>query len=148
MHVIKKYQVELVRESSKKYEVDRKVNSPEKAYQAFEVIFNLSSRPAESFVLLGLDAKLGIVGAFEVSTGAINYAVADARAIFQRLFLCNAHSFMVAHNHPSGDCQPSMEDNRLTLNLKGAGKLLGIELREHIVIGDDSYYSYAEEGRL
>lgn len=148
MHVIKKYQVELVKESSKKYEVDRKVNNPEKAYQAFEAIFNLSSRPAESIVLLALDTKLGIVGAFEVSTGAINYTVADARGIFQRLLLCNAHSFMIAHNHPSGDCQPSMEDNRLTLNLKGAGKLLGIELREHIVIGDDSYYSYAEEGKL
>lgn len=148
MHVIKKYQVELVKESSKKYEVDRKVNSPEKAYQAFEAIFNLSSRPAESVVLLGLDTKLGIVGAFEVSTGAINYSIFEARGIFQRLLLCNAHSFMVAHNHPSGDCTPSYEDNVLTEKLKQAGKLLGIELREHIVIGDNSYYSYAKEGKL
>lgn len=148
MHVIKKYQVELVRESSKKYDIDKKANCPEKAYRAFESIFHLSSRPAESVVLLGLDTKLGIVGAFEVSTGAINYSIFEARGIFQRLLLCNAHSFMVAHNHPSGDCTPSYEDNVLTEKLKQAGKLLGIELIEHIVIGDDSYYSYAKEGKL
>ena len=98
--------------------------------------------------MLALDAKLEAVGAFEISNGTIDRTVFDARAIFQRLFLCNAHSFMVAHNHPSGNCSPSPQDNILTMNLKNAGELLGVELKEHIIIGDDSYYSYAEEGKL
>jgi DNA repair protein RadC len=64
------------------------------------------------------------------------------------LVLLNAASFISVHNHPSGDPQPSIADRELTERLIDAGKLMGIRLKDHVVIGEDAFFSFAEEGIL
>ena len=70
------------------------------------------------------------------------------RELFQKLILVNAAGFVFAHNHPSGDPTPSKEDADLTEKIKQAGKVLDVQLFDHIVIGDRIYYSFAEEKKI
>ena len=70
------------------------------------------------------------------------------RSLFSRAMLCNANSIIVAHNHPSGVVKPSGEDINLTRRIKEAGEILDIKLQDHIIIGEDDYYSFINEGRL
>ena len=66
----------------------------------------------------------------------------------QRALLCNASRIMVAHNHPSGDSSPSREDKKSTMKIKEACDLMGISLLDHIIIGEDEYFSFKAEGLL
>lgn len=105
-------------------------------------------RAAEEYVYcFALDTKCHIMGAFEVSHGTVNQSLISAREIFQKLLLLNAVSFIVVHNHPSGDPTPSREDDAVTKTLRNAGNLLGVSLVDHIVIGTGNYYSFNQEGR-
>ena len=70
------------------------------------------------------------------------------RSIFSRAILCNANSIIVAHNHPSGIVKPSHEDISITRRIKEASEILDIKLIDHIIIGEDSYYSFKNEGLL
>src|SRR5215471_3715346 len=68
--------------------------------------------------------------------------------VFKPAILSNASSVILSHNHPSGDPHPSQEDRALTVRLRQAGKLLGVEVLDHIIVGDGRYYSFADEGLL
>lgn len=97
--------------------------------------------------LLGLNTRLLVVGLFEVSHGTLNRALVFPREIFIRLLLCGATSFIIIHNHPSGNCLPSEDDNQLTQRLSDCGRMLGITLTDHVVIGN-GIFSYAEHKLL
>jgi DNA repair protein RadC len=71
-----------------------------------------------------------------------------ARVIFATALKATATSLIVAHNHPSGNTRPSSEDIRLTKKLKEAGKLLEIEVHDHLIVSESNYYSMAEEGLM
>lgn len=149
MKIVKKWEVKLVRESSKKYEIDGlRVTSPMEAARIVDRVFELTEEPREKFVMLAFDTKLNVVGAFEVFSGSVNASLVHPREVFQRLLLVNATSFIVAHNHPSGDPTPSREDIEVTRRLNEAGKTMGIELIDHMIIGDDAkrYVSLKEKG--
>ena len=66
----------------------------------------------------------------------------------QRALLCNASRIMIAHNHPSGNSEPSREDKKTTENIRKACDLIGIPLLDHIIIGEDEYFSFKGEGLL
>ena len=74
--------------------------------------------------------------------------VVDVRVIFQVAIKANTTSIMLAHNHPSGNLQPSEADKRITEQVKEAGKLLDIPLLDHIILTSESYFSLADEGLL
>ena len=80
--------------------------------------------------------------------GTINTSLVHPREVFKRALLNNASNIMVAHNHPSGDPNPSKEDIQITERLKEAGNLLGINLLDHIIVGEDKYISLKEKGVL
>lgn len=80
--------------------------------------------------------------------GTLTNVLMDFRQIFKKGFECNAYKFVVLHNHPSGDPGPSSTDIDLTEQLSRAGYLLRLPLADHIIIGDRSYYSFAEDGRI
>jgi len=138
---ITKYRLELIKESSKLYEVEKKVSSPSDVYNQLESIFNLSKQAEEVLVMLVLDTKNKIIGAFEVSRGSLNSSIVHPREVFKRALLINGASIILGHNHPSGDTKPSKEDIEVTLRLKEGGRILGIEILDHVIVGDRGYTS-------
>ncbi|MGG1673975.1 JAB domain-containing protein [Paenibacillus sp. NRS-1783] len=97
--------------------------------------------------ILWLNTKNVIVGAELVSIGSLNASIVHPREVFKSGILHNASSFIVFHNHPSGDTRPSEEDINVTNRLSAAGELIGIELIDHIILGED-YKSLKEEGHI
>ena len=149
MKRVTKYDVRLVKESSSLYDYDqKKLNNPYAVSKLLNEIFDMENLCEEHFVMLALDSKLRVVGAFDIHTGTINSSLVSMRSLFSRAMLCNANSIIVAHNHPSGVVKPSGEDINLTRRIKEAGEILDIKLQDHIIIGEDSYYSFKNEGNL
>ena len=100
----------------------------------------------EQFLICGLDAKHGLIGINIVSTGSLTLAIVHPREVFKPLILMNAGAWLCAHNHPSGDTTPSPEDRVLTKRLRDAGELFGIPLLDHLILADERYYSFADQG--
>lgn len=104
----------------------------------------------EHFVAVWLDRRLRPIGAPEVlSIGSDRMTVVDPRYILRRALLANATAMIVAHNHPSGDVSPSSEDYACTSKLKAACDVVGVQLLDHLIHGDDGdWFSFQETGRL
>ena len=100
----------------------------------------------EQFLVCGLDAKHSIIGVNIVSIGSLTLAIVHPREVFKPLILMNAVAWICAHNHPSGDVTPSEEDRVLTSRLKQGTDLLGIRLLVHLILTDEHYYSFADQG--
>ena len=145
---IAKYRLELVKESSKVYEVESKISSPSAVRDYIEKIFKLSTQAEEVLVLLVLDTKNNVIGAFEVSRGSLNSSIAHPREVFKRALLLNGASIILAHNHPSGDVTPSREDILATKRLMEGGEILGIEVLDHVIVGDYRYKSLKESNLM
>lgn len=147
MKDIKKYTVQLVRENETAYSGEQ-INTVSKAVDIINKVFSMDSQPLEIFVMLALDIKKRPVGCFLVHQGAISHTVVSPRDVFQRALLVNAHSIIIAHNHPSGDPMPSKNDDKITDVLRKAGEFLEISVLDSLIIGDNGrYYSYEAEGR-
>jgi DNA repair protein RadC len=97
--------------------------------------------------MLSLNTKNKVIALHVVHIGSVNASIVHPRDIFQLAILDNATSIAIAHNHPSGDTTPSEEDINVTNRINEAGKLMGIELLDHIILGD-SYLSLKEKGYL
>jgi DNA repair protein RadC len=100
-----------------------------------------------SFLLL-LNRQNQVIGKYFLAKGGITGTVVDVRVIFQVALKANASSVMIAHNHPSGNLQASDADRRITQQVKEAGKILDINLLDHIILTKENYLSLADEGYL
>ena len=100
----------------------------------------------EVFKAVLLDAKHTIIRDFTVSQGSLTVSIVHPREVFNVAVRESAAAIIFVHNHPSGDPQPSEEDHALTQRLIAAGEILGIQVLDHIVIGDGKYVSFADEG--
>jgi len=100
----------------------------------------------EHFLVCGLDAKHRIIGINIVSIGSLTLAIVHPREVFKPLILMNAAACICAHNHPSSDPTPSQEDRILTQRLRQGAELLGITLLDHVVLGEDRHFSFADHG--
>ena len=146
---ISKYKIQLVKEDSNNYlENCETLTSPDRVASALNEIFNLEYQTDEHFVMFCLNTKNRIIGAFEVCIGTIDASLVNIRGIIQRVLLCNASRIIVAHNHPSGDPSPSRDDKITTKKIKDVCDLMGISLLDHIIIGEDEYFSFKAEGLL
>jgi DNA repair protein RadC len=83
-----------------------------------------------------------------VATGTLNSTVVEPRDVFREAMLGAAAAVIVFHNHPSGDPTPSVDDIALTRRLGAAGALIGIDLVDHLILGDARYCSFKETGRI
>ncbi len=99
-------------------------------------------------MVLLLDRKNRVIGINTVSVGSLSSAVVHPREVFKPAILSNAAALIFGHNHPSGDPAPSPEDRVLTKRLVEGGKLLGIQVLDHIIVGDGRYYSFADDSAL
>jgi DNA repair protein RadC len=103
----------------------------------------------EEFKILLMNRSNLVLGILEISKGGISGTVTDARVIFQAAIKGNASGIICAHNHPSGNLNPSESDTRLTQKIREAGNLMDIQLLEHLIITtDDNYYSFADNGLI
>lgn len=98
--------------------------------------------------VLALDSRNKVTHIKEVEEGTVNYSAPIVREIFEMALQQCAVSLICIHNHPSGDPAPSEEDKRFTQELSSAGKILRINVLDHIIIGDNKYYSFADEGAI
>ena len=138
--------VVLVKEKVGRYELPRKIGSPEDAYRAITAITNVQEEAQEVFGILILNTKNKIVAAHEISRGVLNGSLVHPREVFKPAVLHNAAAIICFHNHPSGDPEPSRDDIEITNRLVEAGKIMGIEILDHIIVGDDRYTSLRERG--
>ena len=138
--------LKLVKESSVLYET-RKISNP---YDAYRLIKNfLVDSDREKFVVVCLDTKSQPVSIEIVSIGTVNSAMVHPREVFKVAVLSNASKIICFHNHPSGNTNFSKEDEVITNRLKKCGEILGIELVDHIVVGDDDkYFSFKENFKI
>lgn len=102
----------------------------------------------EHFKALLLNTKNAVLGIEDISIGTLNSSMVHPREVFKNAIKKNAYSVLLGHNHPSGDCTPSEEDIEITKRLVEAGKIIGIQVLDHIIIGDKIYYSFKENGLL
>lgn len=136
----------LVKEKSINYNIDI-LSNPEIITNMLNVCFNMNCLAEEYLYLIALNTKNKPLGVFEVSHGTANASLVNPREIFIRLLLAGASSFVITHNHPSGDCTPSREDIQSTRRLKECADMMGMTLLDHIIVGD-GYHSLREGGYI
>lgn len=116
---------------------------------AFDILYpKMADFRYEEFWILLLNRANKVIGAERISEGGLTGTVADPRKIFNVAIKADATSLILSHNHPSGNLQPSQADIELTKKMKEAGKTLEITVFDHLIIGDGSYYSFADEGMM
>ncbi|NVO01914.1 MAG: DNA repair protein RadC [Bacteroidetes bacterium] len=116
---------------------------------AFEIIHAaIDDFKFEEFWLLLMNNSNGVQKKIKISEGGVSQTIADPKKIFKFALENTASAIIVAHNHPSGKFQPSDEDIKLTKKLKEAGNLLDIKVLDHLIIGDNNYFSFADEGLI
>lgn len=108
----------------------------------------LADLPHEEVWVLLLNKSNRIIKKHQASKGGISGTVIDIRIIMKEAIESLASGMILCHNHPSGNHQPSIEDDMQTTQLKEAGKIMDIRLLDHVIVCDHSYYSYGDEGRL
>lgn len=105
----------------------------------------LRDQKREHFFVVLLDAKHRFIREELVSVGSLNFSIVHPREVFKPAIRESAESLIIVHNHPSGDATPSREDIQVTKRLVEVGKTVGIEVLDHIVIGNGSYLSFQEQ---
>lgn len=108
----------------------------------------LADLPHEAFLLVCLNRANQLIHHQIISIGGVSGTVADIRIILKVAIEKLASGIIVAHNHPSGNVQPSSEDEKLTKQLKEAAKYMNINLHDHLIVGNSNYFSFADEGKL
>jgi DNA repair protein RadC len=106
------------------------------------------SRPTEQFGVVLLDTKHRVLRTTIIAAGTLNATVVEPRDVYREALMGAAAAVVVFHTHPSGDPSPSPDDVELTKRLAAAGALMGVDLIDHIVLGDSRYCSFKEIGRL
>jgi DNA repair protein RadC len=102
----------------------------------------------EVFLVILLDGRNRKIAEVRVSLGSLSASIVHPREVFLPAIRISAAAILVAHNHPSGDPRPSEEDREVTWRLAEAGELLGIRVLDHVIVGEDAYHSFADEGTL
>ena len=123
------------------------IKSPEDAVIIGKNHLRIHEESEEYMHMICLNTKNRVIGIFEISHGNVNSSIVGTREIFQKALLANAVSIILMHNHPSGDPNPSREDIEVTKRIVEAGRILGIQVLDHLVIGDQ-YVSLKEKGHM
>ena len=126
--------------------IDRVIRSAADAAPALLALLEHESN--EVFVMLCLSTKCRVIAYHEVSRGTLDATLVHPREVFKAALLSNAACLVLAHNHPSGDPTPSPDDQHLTHRLADAGRLLGITVVDHLIVGEGRWFSFRDAGLL
>ena len=102
----------------------------------------------EEFIVLLLNRSNAVLGLIPISRGGVSGTVTEVRIVLQSAILTNASGLIVCHNHPSGNLNPSESDTKITKKIKEAGNIMDIQLLDHLIITNEDYYSFADQGPL
>lgn len=122
------------------------VNSSDDAFNTIRWV--LQDLQHEEFWVLLMNRANKLIRKVKISSGGIAATVVDPKILFKKALENNASSMILVHNHPSGSLKPSQQDIALTKQLITAGKVLEIFVHDHIIVGENKYYSFADEGQL
>lgn len=114
----------------------------------FDSLKDIRSLKKEHFIAIYLDTRNQEIHRETISVGTLNASLVHPREVFEPAIRNTAASIILVHNHPSGALQPSTNDNLLTLRLKDAGNIIGIEIKDHIIVSNVGFLSYKEKGLL
>ncbi|MDI6699699.1 MAG: DNA repair protein RadC [bacterium] len=123
-------------------EKEKRIRSPK---DVFTLLKDIAKRRQENFIVISLDSSMKIIQKRTVFIGTLNTTFVHPREVFADPIVDRACGIIVAHNHPSSNVEPSSEDDVVTSRLVDAGKILGIEVYDHVILSKDSYYSYKEK---
>lgn len=128
----------------------RKITSSTDIYEVCKLLFNENTIEwTEEVILICLSRANKILGYYKVSNGGVTGTFLDPKVIFTIALNCaGSTNIIMAHNHPSGNLDPSVQDDSITEKIKNAGKLLDIQLLDHLIITSEGYYSYMDEGKI
>lgn len=121
----------------------KKFDNTVKVYKYFKNIFIHETQ--EKFYVLYLNSKKELIKSALLFKGTLNYSTVHPREIFKYAFLYSASSMIIVHNHPSGNSRPSLSDDDITKKLFKIGDFIGIKVIDHVIIGNNNYYSYYEQ---
>jgi DNA repair protein RadC len=138
------YTTRLVREGVFTFPEREQVTAPVDVAAVLAAYFE--DRDREEFVICLLDTAGTLIGLSCASVGGLAASIVEPRQVFKTAILANAAAVIVAHNHPSGNPEPSREDIRITRQLVEAGKLMGVPVHDHLILTDHGYTSLAERG--
>ena len=142
---IQKFSLRVVKENGGRYDLDKTINNPIAARNLFIEVAELDKRTEEVFVMATIDVRNKVTGLFEVSTGTLNSSLVTPREVFKRAILQNAAGIVLGHNHPSGNTEASSDDINITKKLVKSGKILGVNVVDHIIVGNEGNYSSMKE---
>jgi len=141
------YKYTLKREKTGLIREDCQLSSPDIAI-GFIRSTGIASEEQEHLIAMVMDPKNNVKGYYTVTIGLADQTIVHAREIFRYAIINNASSIVLAHNHPSGNTNPSADDIRLTADMKEAGKIIGISLLDHVIISENSYFSFREKNMI
>lgn len=122
------------------------------AEHAYQILINQWDKDTiellEEFKVMLLNRHNKVLGVATISTGGLDKTVVDPKVVFAIALKAKASSIILCHNHPSGNINASLIDTQVTTKLKQGGRLLDIDVSDHLIITNDGYYSYADEGLM
>lgn len=128
------------------YEGSKAIRSSQDAASILREFIGNEDR--EHLVVMMLSTKNKVNAIHTVSIGSLNASIVHPREVFKAAIVANAASVILGHNHPSGDPNPSREDIAVTKRLADVGNVVGIELLDHVIVGDEKFYSLKERGQM
>lgn len=145
MKRINLYSLKLVKEKSMLFDAETIIiKQPEDAYAIVSSVLKLQHKPVEHFGILALNTLSAVVGIHVLAIGTIDATHIHQREIFKAALMNNATYIVMFHNHPSGDPTPSQDDITITQQIEIAAQVMGIPILNHIIIGEDSFFSLRE----
>jgi DNA repair protein RadC len=140
-------EIQLTYRSKVKPSLRPKITTSKDAFEVLRRSWDIDKLEfVEQFKVLLTNRANKVLGIFEVSTGGITGTVADPKLIFVAALKSGATGIVLSHNHPSGNLQPSQADIELTKRIKEGGKLLDIQMLDHLIITSEGYCSFSDEG--
>ncbi len=125
---------------------DYQITDPESVVRVLRT--SITEKAKEHFKLILLNTRNKIIRIGTISVGTLNASLVHPREVFKEALIHNAYSVILAHNHPSGDCEPSEEDIRITKRLRDAGSIMGVEVLDHIIVSTTSFFSFKGKGLM
>lgn len=142
-------EVELTYKNNVPYNQRQKISNSQGAYEILTNLFPENTMDyRETFIVLYLNRANQVLGYSVISQGGTSNTTVDIKMVIQTALLANASCIMLAHNHPSGNLKPSSDDNRITNRIIEAARLFDITVLDHIIITNESYYSFTDNGDI
>jgi DNA repair protein RadC len=143
------YTLKQIRTQHHRYDLeDYPITTPLICFQILQHILDLKSEPVEKFGIISLNVRHRVIGIHIIGIGTLDQVFIEPREVFMAAMMNKAKSIIAFHNHPSGIPEPSRDDILLTQRLQEAGKIMCIELLDHVITGEKNYVSLKEKGLL